>query len=161
MSEKRKLKGILETVGVVVGSLAGAIIIIVAATTKYDFSQAEESKIVENNTQEDISPVAQVAVANESATKSATKSGSENSISADKIIKANCAMCHTTGLMGSPKIGDAKQWAPRIAQGKDMLINNAIKGIRMMPAKGGNSRLTDEEVAAAVISMANASGGKL
>ena len=157
MSEKRKLKDILETVGIVVGSLAGAIIIIVAATTKYDFSQADEPKIVENNTQEDISPVAQVAVANESV----TKSGSENSISVDKIIKANCAMCHAGGLMGAPKIGDVALWAPRIAQGKDMLINNAIKGIRMMPAKGGNSRLTDEEVAAAVISMANASGGKL
>ena len=157
MSQKRKLKDILETIGVVVGSLAGAIIIITVATTKYDFSQAEEPKVVENNTQEDMSPVAQVAVANESV----TESGSENSISADKIIKANCAMCHTTGLMGSPKIGDAEQWAPRIAQGKEMLINNAIKGIRMMPAKGGNSRLTDEEVAAAVISMANASGGKL
>ena len=157
MSEKRKLKDILETIGVVIGSLAGAIIIIVAATTKYDFSQADEPKIVENNTQVDISPVAQVAVANESV----TKSGSENSISADKIIKANCAMCHAGGLMGAPKIGDVALWAPRIAQGKDMLINNAIKGIRMMPAKGGNSRLTDEEVAAAVISMANASGGKL
>ena len=157
MSEKRKLKDILETVGIVVGSLAGAIIIIVAATTKYDFSQADEPKIVENNTQEDISPVAQVAVANESV----TKSGSENSISVDKIIKANCAMCHAGGLMGAPKIGDVGLWAPRIAQGKDTLINNAIKGIRMMPAKGGNSRLTDEEVAAAVISMANASGGKL
>jgi hypothetical protein len=34
MSGKRKLKDILETVGVVVGSLAGAIIIITAATTK-------------------------------------------------------------------------------------------------------------------------------
>ena len=157
MSGKRKLKDILETIGVVVGSLAGAIIIITAATTKYDFSQVEEPKIVENNTQEDISPVAQVAVANESV----TKSGSENSISVDKIIKANCAMCHAGGLMGAPKIGDVALWAPRIAQGKDMLINNAIKGIRMMPAKGGNSRLTDEEVAAAVISMANASGGKL
>ena len=157
MSEKRKLKDILETIGVVIGSLAGAIIIIVAATTKYDFSQADEPKIVENNTQEDISPVAQVAVANESV----TESGSENSISVDKIIKANCAMCHAGGLMGAPKIGDVALWAPRIAQGKDMLINNAIKGIRMMPAKGGNSRLTDEEVAAAVISMANASGGKL
>ncbi|MDB4040331.1 c-type cytochrome [Methylophilaceae bacterium] len=157
MSEKRKLKGILETIGVVVGSLAGAIIIITAATAKYDFSKAEKPKIVENNTQEDISPVAQVAVANDSV----VESESGNSISADKIIKANCAMCHTTGLMGSPKIGDAEQWAPRIAQGKEMLINNAIKGIRMMPAKGGNSRLTDEEVAAAVISMANASGGKL
>ena len=157
MSEKRKLKDILETIGVVVGSLAGAIIIITVATTKYDFSQAEEPKVVENNTQEDMSPVAQVAVANESV----TESGSENSISVDKIIKANCAMCHAAGLMGAPKIGDVAMWAPRIAQGKDMLINNAIKGIRMMPAKGGNSRLTDEEVAAAVISMANSSGGKL
>ena len=157
MSEKRKLKDILETISVVIGSLVLAIIIIVAATTKYDFSQADEPKIVENNTQVDISPVAQVAVANESV----TKSGSENSISVDKIIKANCAMCHAGGLMGAPKIGDVALWAPRIAQGKDMLINNAIKGIRMMPAKGGNSRLTDEEVAAAVISMANASGGKL
>ena len=157
MSQKRKLKDILETVGVVVGSLAGAIIIITVATTKYDFSQAEEPKVVENNTQEDMSPVAQVAVANESV----TESGSENSISVDKIIKANCAMCHAGGLMGAPKIGDVAMWAPRISQGKDMLINNAIKGIRMMPAKGGNSRLTDEEVAAAVISMANSSGGKL
>ena len=155
MSEKRKLKDILETIGVVVGSLVGGIVIITTATAKYDFSQPEESKVVENNTQEDIKPVAQVVVANEAS------SGAENSISADAIIKANCAMCHTTGLMGSPKIGDAEQWAPRIAQGRDMLINNAIKGIRMMPAKGGNSRLTDEEVAAAVISMANASGGKL
>ena len=155
MSEKRKLKDILETIGVVIGSLAGAIIIITAATTKYDFSQPEDSKVVENNTQENIKPVAQVVVANKS------ESVADNSISADAIIKANCAMCHTTGLMGSPKIGDAEQWAPRIAQGKEMLINNAIKGIRMMPAKGGNSRLTDEEVAAAVISMANASGGKL
>ena len=155
MSEKRKLKDILETIGVVVGSLVGGIVIITSATAKYDFSQPEESKVVENNTQEDIKPVAQVVVANEAS------SGAENSISADAIIKANCAMCHTTGLMGSPKIGDAEQWAPRIAQGRDMLINNAIKGIRMMPAKGGNSRLTDEEVATAVISMANASGGKL
>ena len=156
MSEKRKLKDILETIGVVVGSLVGGIVIITSATAKYDFSQPEESKVVENNTQEDIKPVAQVVVAANEAS-----SGAENSISADAIIKANCAMCHTTGLMGSPKIGDAEQWAPRIAQGKEMLINNAIKGIRMMPAKGGNSRLTDEEVAAAVISMANASGGTL
>ena len=155
MSGKRKLKDILETIGVVIGSLAGGIIIITAATTKYDFSQAEEPKIVENNTKEDISPVAQVVVANKS------ESIADNSISADKIIKANCAMCHAGGLMGAPKIGDVALWAPRIAQGKDMLINNAIKGIRMMPAKGGNSRLTDEEVAVAVISMANASGGKL
>ena len=102
-------------------------------------------------------PVAQVALAGDSKTEALAEDG----ISAEKIIKANCAMCHACGLMGAPKIGDKDQWAPRIAQGKDMLINNAIKGIRMMPAKGGNAKLTDEEVAAAVINMANASGGKL
>jgi len=42
-----------------------------------------------------------------------------------------------------------------------MLVNNAIKGIRTMPAKGGNPSLSDEEVAAAVIWMANQSGGNL
>ena len=59
------------------------------------------------------------------------------------------------------KIGDKEQWAPRIAQGKEMLVNNAIMGIRTMPAKGGNPSLSDAEVAAAVVWMANSSGGNL
>jgi cytochrome c5 len=63
--------------------------------------------------------------------------------------------------MNSPKIGDKDQWTARIAQGKEMLVNNAINGIRTMPAKGGNPSLSDEEVAAAVIWMANESGGNL
>jgi cytochrome c5 len=64
-------------------------------------------------------------------------------------------------MMNSPKIGDKEQWAPRIAQGKEMLVNNAIKGIGVMPAKGGNTSLSDAEVAAAVVWMANSSGGSL
>tara|TARA_B100000780_G_scaffold123960_1_gene86956 strand:+ start:13575 stop:14060 length:486 start_codon:yes stop_codon:yes gene_type:complete len=161
MSQKRKFKEVLQTISVVIGSFVGAIVIIVAATTKYDFSQPEEVKIVKNNSTVDISPVAKVALAGDPEVGPEAKSLAENSISADAIIKANCAMCHAGGLMGAPKIGDASQWAPRIAQGKEMLVNNAIKGIRMMPAKGGNARLTNAEVSAAVISMANASGGKL
>ena len=74
-------------------------------------------------------------------------------------MQANCAMCHASGLMNAPKIGDAGQWAPRIAQGKETLIHNAINGIRTMPAKGGNASLSDEEVAAAVIHMVNSAGG--
>jgi len=154
MGEKRKFKDILETISVVFGSCLAAIIIIVVATTKYDFSQSNENKAVENNVQEDMKPVAQVEVAEPQAE-------SENSISGDKIVKANCAMCHAGGLMGAPKIGDNDQWAPRIAQGKEILVKNAINGIRMMPAKGGNTKLTDEEVTAAVVVMVNASGGNL
>jgi len=155
MGEKRKFKDILETISVVFGSCLAAIIIIVVATTKYDFSQSNENKAVENNVQEDMKPVAQVEVTDE------PQAESENSISGDKIVKANCAMCHAGGLMDAPKIGDNDQWAPRIAQGKEILVKNAINGIRMMPAKGGNTKLTDEEVTAAVVVMVNASGGNL
>ncbi|MDC0183066.1 c-type cytochrome [Nitrosomonadales bacterium] len=161
MSEKRKLKDIFETILVVIGSLVGAIIIIVAATTKYNFGQSDDTKVVKQNSQEDMKPVAEVAVIGKAEVNKGSNKEPSNSVLGDKIIKANCALCHTTGVMGSPKIGDVEQWAPRIAQGKDLLIKNAINGIRMMPAKGGNAKLTDEEVAAAVISMANASGGNL
>lgn len=78
--------------------------------------------------------------------------------SGEEVVKSVCMMCHGAGVMGAPKIGDKAAWAPRIAQGYDKLVNNAIKGIRMMPAKGGNPALTDDEVAAAVAHMANQSG---
>ena len=156
MSKGTELRSLLETVGVVLGSLFGAIILIVFATTKYEPSEPSNKVVTEKKpTSEIISPVAEVKVAKDSSLE--TKS----SISGEKIAQANCAMCHASGLMNAPKIGDAGQWGPRIAQGKVMLVSNAINGIRTMPAKGGNASLTDEEVAAAVVYMANLSGGTL
>jgi cytochrome c5 len=76
----------------------------------------------------------------------------------EQTYQAVCAMCHSSGLMNAPKPGDKDAWGPRIAQGKDTLIQNAVKGVRMMPAKGGNPSLSDDEVAQAVIFMANQSG---
>ena len=76
------------------------------------------------------------------------------------VYKAVCAACHATGAIGAPKLGDAAGWAARIAQGYDTLVGNAIKGIRGMPAKGGNADLDDLEVASAVVYMANQAGGK-
>jgi cytochrome c5 len=78
--------------------------------------------------------------------------------SADEIVGTSCAACHGTGVMGAPKIGDNGAWAPRIAQGYDTLVKNAVNGIRAMPAKGGNTALSDAEVASAVALMANKSG---
>lgn len=78
--------------------------------------------------------------------------------SGEEVTQSVCMMCHGSGMMGAPKIGDKAAWAPRIAQGYDALVQNAIKGIRMMPARGGNPALSDAEVAAAVAHMANQSG---
>ncbi len=160
MSKQSELKSLLETIFVVIGTLVGAIIIITFATTKSD-TEDTAVKVVENKpVEENVQPVAEVKVAEN---KTATDNNSEENslISGEKISQVNCILCHGAGVMGAPKIGDAAQWEARIAQGKDKLIDHAIKGINMMPAKGGNAALSDEEVAAAVIWMANQSGGSL
>ncbi len=82
-------------------------------------------------------------------------------LSGEAVFTATCAGCHTAGLLGSPKVGDAGAWSARVAQGYDTLVKHAIQGIRGMPAKGGNADLDDDEVARAVVFMANQSGGKL
>jgi cytochrome c5 len=50
-----------------------------------------------------------------------------------------CTACHGAGINGAPKVGDKAAWAPRIAQGKDMLYKDAINGKGAMPAKGGTN----------------------
>ncbi len=98
-----------------------------------------------------IKPVAEVEVASAAAGPDVDKSGEE-------VVAAVCSACHAGGLMNSPKIGDKDAWKPRIAQGFDTLVHNAINGVRSMPAKGGNSSLSDTEVTNAVVHMANLAG---
>ncbi|MBV8665177.1 MAG: cytochrome c5 family protein [Burkholderiaceae bacterium] len=78
----------------------------------------------------------------------------------EDVYKSTCSACHGTGAAGSPKFGDASAWGPRIAQGYDTLLSHALKGLRAMPAKGGNPDLDDVEVARAVVYMANQGGAK-
>lgn len=68
----------------------------------------------------------------------------------EQVYRKACAFCHDRGTAGAPKLGDAQAWAPRIAQGTDVLYTNSIKGIRAMPPKGGNPTLSETDVKAAV-----------
>ena len=65
-----------------------------------------------------------------------------------------CATCHDSGIAGAPKIGDTAAWKDRIAKGMPTLLKHSINGFQgdagMMPAKGGFSNLSDEEVEEAV-----------
>ena len=67
----------------------------------------------------------------------------------EAVYNAVCHTCHATGLLGSPKFGDAGSWAPHIAKGKATLYDHAINGFNAMPAKGG-ADIVDEEVQNAV-----------
>ncbi len=108
-------------------------------------------KVVSTQSEENVKPVASVEVA-------AAEAGPHVDQSGEEVVKAVCSMCHAAGLMNAPKIGDKAQWAPRIAQGYDILVSHAINGIRSMPPRGGNAALTDGEIANAVANMANAAG---
>jgi len=66
------------------------------------------------------------------------------------VYAKSCAACHDSGVMDAPKIGDKNAWAPLIAEGVDVLYENANKGVGKMPPKGGNMQLSDDEVKAAV-----------
>ncbi len=78
-----------------------------------------------------------------------TASGAVLADGAATYTKA-CQACHKTGAANAPKLGDKAAWEPRIAQGKDVLYDAALKGKGAMPPKGGQMQLADDEVKAAV-----------
>lgn len=65
------------------------------------------------------------------------------------VYNAVCQTCHGAGLLGSPILGDAGAWGPRIGKGTETLYTHAIQGFNAMPAKGG-ADIPDEEVQNAV-----------
>ncbi len=97
-----------------------------------------------------IKPVGEVVIADPNAPK-VERTGQQ-------VVQAVCAACHQTGALNAPKIGDQAVWKKLIGEGHDHLTENAIKGIRAMPPRGGNPDLTDTEVSRAVAYMANQAG---
>ncbi|MDO9166202.1 MAG: c-type cytochrome [Rhodoferax sp.] len=77
------------------------------------------------------------------------------------VFGKTCALCHAAGVAGAPKPGDKADWGPRIAQGMDLLHKHALEGYTgakgQMPARGGSTTLTDDEVKAAVAFMVDQS----
>lgn len=80
--------------------------------------------------------------------------------SGQAVFESTCNECHGSGKLDAPKLGDKKRWAKLVREGLDDLVPAALRGVRKMPAKGGNAALSDLEVARAVVHMANAGGGK-
>ena len=67
----------------------------------------------------------------------------------------NCEGCHGYGIAGAPIPKKPRDWEVRLAKGKDVLYGHAINGFfgpddTMMPERGGNPELNDDQVKAAV-----------
>ena len=101
---------------------------------------------------ERIKPVAQVYVGEAPVVEAAAAvpATAIETAGGEQVVTQVCALCHSTGMMSSPKLGSADDWAPRIEKGIDVLYDSAINGLNMMPARGGRPDLSDDDVKAAV-----------
>mgnify|MGYP001627332463 CR=1 FL=1 len=83
---------------------------------------------------------------------SATPAGSASM--GQNVFATACVSCHGAGVAGAPRLGDQADWAPRLAQGQEVLYRHALEGYTgskgVMPPKGGNASLADADVRSAV-----------
>lgn len=104
--------------------------------------------------------------AGEGAAEGAADGNASAAADGKKVFEGLCMACHAadSAVPGVPRVTNKDEWKERIAKGKEALFKNAINGFTgkngLMPARGGNPNLSDEEVKAAVVYMANQSGAQ-
>ncbi|MDR5814860.1 MULTISPECIES: c-type cytochrome [unclassified Caballeronia] len=141
-------------VAIIAGFGIPVAIIILLAVYVNNSTRTGAGTDIEASVKERIAPAAQVDVRDANAPR-VYKTGEE-------VFKAVCSACHAAGTAGAPKFGDAGAWAPRISEGYDTLLHNALNGKGAMPARGGTNPddYSDFEIARAVVYMANNGGAK-
>lgn len=129
-----------------------AIVLILMLVNNIQSQQVDEDspEVADAAILKNIAPVAKLEALDANAPK-VEKSGEE-------IFNTSCTSCHSSGALGAPKYGNKGDWAGRLGQGFDKLIEHAINGIRSMPPRGGNPDLSDTEIARTVAYMANSAG---
>lgn len=153
----------------VIGVLAAfALAIFVLAMKMSDLTQGvytRDADEFQTAIEERISPVGQVYLPGEE--KAAAAPTVETlpepepvaaAMTGPQVYNTACNACHGNGVGGAPVTGDVAAWAPRIAQGIDVLNDHAINGFdgdaaTPMLAKGGRADLSDQEVIDAVAYM--------
>lgn len=106
---------------------------------------------VEDEIRSRIAPVGTVCVQGEAECgESSAPAQASGPRSAQEVYSSACAACHDTGAAGAPKNGDTGAWSSRIDKGMETLVSHAINGYNAMPAKGGCSSCSDEEIELAV-----------
>ncbi len=140
---------------IVLGALVAFTFIIMVAAKKIT-GDAEQERGQDPRMQaaiaERIQRVGSVNVAQAQPAAAQPKSGAE-------IVASACNACHSTGVLGAPKVGDKDAWSTRLAAqgGLDGLTASAITGKGGMPPKGG-AMVSDGEIRAAIEHMLKESG---
>lgn len=120
-----------------------------AISARTQEAQALQDPMVQKAVIERLKPVAQVAISGADNSALEEKSSVPVALadmSGEQLYTQICSACHAAGVLNAPKFGDKGSWAPRIAQGVDMLHKHALQGFNNMPAKGGAMTMSDKSV---------------
>lgn len=132
-----------------------AIVLFVIAQSIVEPDPKYDDPLVSAAIQERIAPVGRIRTTDDPAaavpvsTQAASSAGATPE-SGQATYEAVCHVCHTTGVLNAPKLGDKQVWAERIKKGKEVLYANSINGLNQMPAKGGRPDYSDEQIRKAV-----------
>jgi cytochrome c5 len=82
-----------------------------------------------------------------------------------KVFEFGCKSCHDTGRPqnDAPQLSEQAEWKDRAGKGRPDLYKNSIEGFSgyfVMPPRGDNRDLSDDEVKAAVDYMLTRAGVK-
>jgi cytochrome c5 len=135
MGARNKESGLQAMKGLV---LVGLMVLVCSLAFAELSGSLDEKEIIER-----LKPIGEVTVEG-GAAKQETVTVMVDAI--QQRYEQSCKMCHETGIAESPKFGNKKDWASRIAQGMDILVKHALEGYKAMPAKGGCSTCSDEEI---------------
>lgn len=71
-----------------------------------------------------------------------------------EIYEYSCYSCHANPQTGAPLTGDVVSWAPRVAKGMDVLLENTINGFEGMPPLGMCMDCSEDQFVALIRFMA-------
>jgi cytochrome c5 len=148
--------GVLAAIAICAYWIADAIA--EATPGAYDRGSAVQEKLIDQR----LAPVGDVQISGNAETQMAVATPAAISgppKSGKQIWEGTCSACHSTGVLGAPKIGNKAEWGPRLTEGLKTLEQHALHGYKNMPAKGNNPALSDAEVIKAMEYMISQSGG--
>lgn len=151
MSDQKFVKTLKVVFGVLVGSTVGILALANVLISDADYSH---ETVIQENIEDRIRPVGNVHLSGEAAMAEAVVDAEKTEpvlVAAaeekpvEEIYQA-CAVCHGSGVLNAPKLGDKAGWEPRLAKGVEQLYANAINGMGTMPPKGGRLDFSDEDI---------------
>jgi cytochrome c5 len=74
----------------------------------------------------------------------------KNLATGQKVYEQVCSICHASGKLGAPQVGNQAAWQPLVKQNMDVLFERSLQGYHGMPPRGACYKCTDAEVIAAV-----------